>query len=138
MKKFHLLFALFAGFLLNTATAQVNTQYNFGEPFEIGNEKRASFGKDNFSIMVAEVMEDSRCPVGINCIWEGLIKLKLNVQKNDKTYTKEITMRGSRDATIEVDGYEIKLLNALSTKTMGLKQYTYTFEVSEAIVTSDK
>ena len=64
--------------------------------------------------------------------------MKLNVQKNDKTYTKEITMRGSRDATIEVDGYEIKLLNALSTKTMGLKQYTYTFEVSEAIVTSDK
>ena len=137
MKKFHLLLALFAGFLLNTATAQVNTQYHLGEPFEIGNEERVSFEKDNFSIMVAEVIEDSRCPVGVNCIWEGLIKLKLNVQKNDKVYTKEITMRGTRSTSIEIDGYEIKLLNAHVNKTMGLKQYIYTFQVSELIVTSD-
>jgi len=131
MKKFHLLLALFAGFLLNTATAQIDTQYHLGEPFEIGSDQRVSFGKDNFSIMVAELIEDSRCPVGTTCIWEGLIKLRLNVQKNDQTYTKEIMMRGSRSATIEVDGYEIKLLSANTTNMMGLKQYTYTFEVSE-------
>jgi len=139
MKKFHLLLALFAGFLLNTVTAQVqvNTPYNLGEPFEIGNEEKVSLGKGDFSIMVAELIEDSRCPVGMTCIWEGLIKLKLNVQKNDKIYTKEITMRGSRSATIEVDGYEIKLLSAHANEMMGLKQYSYTFEVSELIVTGD-
>ena len=131
MKKFHLLLALFAGFLFNTATAQIDAQYNFGESFEIGNEERASFGKDNFSVMVAELIEDSRCPAGMNCIWEGHIKLRLTVQKNDKVYDKEITLRAGRSATVEVDGYVVKLLGANVTKMMGLKQYTYTFEVFE-------
>ena len=133
MKKFHLLLALFAGFLLNTATAQTDTQYNFGEPFEIGKEERASFGKDNFSVMVAELIEDSRCPAGVTCIWEGQIKLRLTVQKNDKIYSKEITMRGGRSASVEVDGYVINLMSVRTTKMMELKQYTYTIEVSEMI-----
>jgi len=131
MKKFHLLLALLTGILLNTATAQINLQYHFGESFEIGNEERVSFSKDNFSLMVAELIEDSRCPAGMNCIWEGHIKLRLTVQKNDKIYNKEITLRAGRSATVEVDGYVIKLLSADVTKMMKLKQYTYTFEVLE-------
>ena len=137
MKKIHLLLVLFTVFLFNTATAQIDTQYDFGKPFEIGKEERASFGKDNFSVMIAELIEDSRCPEGMNCIWEGQVKLRLTIQKKDKTYSKEITLRGGRSTTVQVDGYEIKLLSANVTKIMSLKQYTYTIKVLEKKASSE-
>jgi len=133
MKKFHLLLALFAGFLLNTATAQIDTQYDFGEKFSVGEEERISLGKEDFSVMVAELIEDSRCPIGVNCIWEGQVIVKLTIQKKDKIYTKEIKMRGGRNSAIEVEGYVINLLEVRAKKMLGLKSYIYTLEVNKNI-----
>jgi len=42
------------------------------------------------SIKFTEVMEDSRCPTGVQCVWAGRIKIKAEVSEKGKTTIKEI------------------------------------------------
>ncbi len=43
------------------------------------------------SIKFMEVIEDSRCPTGVNCIWAGRAKVKVSVTSNGKTEEKILT-----------------------------------------------
>ncbi len=40
------------------------------------------------SIKFVEVVEDSRCPTGVDCIWAGRAKVKVTVTTNAKTEEK--------------------------------------------------
>eukprot|EP00657_Telonema_sp_P-1_P004455 TRINITY_DN20311_c0_g1_i1.p1 TRINITY_DN20311_c0_g1~~TRINITY_DN20311_c0_g1_i1.p1 ORF type:complete len:118 (-),score=31.44 TRINITY_DN20311_c0_g1_i1:150-503(-) len=42
---------------------------------------------DGIKIKFAEVLEDSRCPTNVNCIWAGRAKVKVEVTSNAVSYT---------------------------------------------------
>ncbi|WP_347373697.1 hypothetical protein [Aequorivita sp. Q41] len=50
--------------------------------------KGETINLDGIKIKFAEVLEDSRCPTNVNCIWAGRAKVKVEVTSNGKTEEK--------------------------------------------------
>ncbi len=73
------------------------------------------------SIKFLEVLEDSRCPTGVTCIWAGRAKVKVEVTANGKQEEKILTFG-------EVKAGEEKNTNIYSSPTFainGLKLNPY-------------
>lgn len=49
------------------------------ETFTLGVGKQKTSKKSKLKIKFLEVTEDSRCPTGVNCIWAGNAKVKVQV-----------------------------------------------------------
>lgn len=56
-----------------TAFAQTRETFTLG----VGKQKTAK--KSRLKIKFLEVTEDSRCPIGVDCIWEGNAKVKVQI-----------------------------------------------------------
>jgi hypothetical protein len=42
------------------------------------------FQEKGFTLVLKEVVSDSRCPEGLNCIWAGEVTVVLSVYKDSK------------------------------------------------------
>jgi hypothetical protein len=68
-----------------------------------------SVPRAGFKIKFAEMVEDSRCPADVNCIWAGNAKVKIELRRGrgqSKTFELNSTTTPN---VIEYNGYEIKL-----------------------------
>ena len=71
---------------------------------QVNKEKRAP--KSRLSIRFLEMVEDSRCPRDVNCVWAGNAKIKIRVSKNGRSH--ELTMDTNGKAqTAVAEGYQI-------------------------------
>lgn len=63
----------------------------------------------DIGIKLIQVLEDSRCPQGVDCVWEGQAKALVQItDRNGKKTQKEIVMRGGTVAPLYTeDGLEI-------------------------------
>ncbi len=59
--------------------AQESSPPSLGEAFELAVHQTAQITAENISVTFQEVLEDSRCPVDVTCIWAGLAKVSLQV-----------------------------------------------------------
>ncbi len=60
-------------------------------------------------IKFLSVVEDSRCPEGVNCIWAGVAKIKIQLRKTGKP-AKEFELNTNQlDKTVTFEGHTIKL-----------------------------
>jgi len=50
-----------------------------GEEFSLHIGQNASIDGDQLRIKFQEVVEDSRCPTGVTCIWEGRVSCMLKI-----------------------------------------------------------
>ena len=66
---------LFSGALF----AQESAHPNLSEEFELAVHQTAQFTAENISVTFQEVLEDSRCPIDVTCIWAGLVEVSLRV-----------------------------------------------------------
>ena len=66
---------LFSGALF----AQESSHPKLGEEFELAVHQTAQIAAENTSVTFQEVLEDSRCPVDVTCIWAGLAEVSLRV-----------------------------------------------------------
>ena len=82
-----------------------------GEEFKLGVGKSAAVKGEGLEIEFVSVVEDSRCPQGVDCIWEGNAKVRLRLKR-----------RGRPPAEIELNtnveprhaaalGYDVRLTN---------------------------
>lgn len=61
------------------------------------NQKSCIKKKGN-SLVLKEVLSDSRCPIGVNCIWAGEAKVVISVYKDKKFVMEEtLTISGSKN-----------------------------------------
>lgn len=71
--------------------------------------KQKKFSRSNLTVKFVELVEDSRCPEGTNCIWAGNARIKIEVSKGRNKKTFEVnTNLGPKGATY--DGYQIELV----------------------------
>jgi hypothetical protein len=84
-------------------------------PAQMMSEHNIEAGKSVFvkgsrlTIEFVEVVEDSRCPRYVNCIWAGNAKVKLLVSRG-KAAPKEIELNtGIEPRAVTVFGYELML-----------------------------
>lgn len=83
-----------------------------GEEFKLGQDDVAFFKSENILIKFSNVTEDSRCPTGVMCIWQGRVSVDVNVIKDDKDKGDFILTLGESEklALQTFDGYYVKLL----------------------------
>ncbi len=60
-------------------------------------------------IKFVRVIEDSRCPEGVNCIWAGVARIRVQLRKADKSVKEFELNTNQTNKTITFDGHEIKL-----------------------------
>ena len=74
---------------------------------QVNTEKRSP--KSKLSIRFVEMVEDSRCPRDVNCVWAGNAKIKIRVSKNGRSHDLTLNTNGQDQSAI-AEGYSIKLV----------------------------
>ena len=88
-----------------TVEAQTRQQ----QKVQIHKQKR--FSRSHLTVKFVSLVEDSRCPIGTNCIWAGNAKIKIEVSnrgRNKQTFEVNTNL-GPKGATY--DGYQIELVD---------------------------
>jgi len=108
---------------------------SLGQAFDIKVGQEASISSQQLSLKFLSVSEDSRCPQGTNCIWEG--NGKVNIQLTSRSETSETVelntaMSLPSEATYLI--YNISLLDLqpypLAGNTIQQSEYIATVSVS--------
>jgi predicted RecB family nuclease len=86
---------------------------NLGSQFDLKEGQVALIASEKIKIKFLKVEEDSRCPSGIQCVWQGQVKIAVNVVKNERDLGEFnlISRVGEEDLAVKTfDGYSIRLI----------------------------
>ncbi len=108
--KFALLLISVGVLLSMTAFAQSNES----AAIKLGDS--AEFAASKISIKFVRVIEDSRCPADVNCIWAGNAKIEIEASKGSQKSTFVLNTNGG-ETEAKFSGYVIKLTGLEPQKT---------------------
>ena len=74
---------------------------------QINKEKR--FTKSKLSVRFVELLDDSRCPTDVNCVWAGNAKIKIRVSAHGRSHELTLDTNGPNQAAT-AEGYSLKLV----------------------------
>ena len=91
---------IFACLLLLTSSCVAGNEVkaHLGEEFSLKSGQIAVISNENLKIEFVEVTEDSRCPKGATCIWEGRAAALVEISTDWSTQRLELTEPGLTDA----------------------------------------
>lgn len=106
-------------------------------PFQLKIGQYALIENESLQIRFLNVTEDSRCPTGVQCVWEGRATIALEAAKGNNTWNIRLTTRGGNedDEEMEFGSYKIRLIKLEPYPEAGsriaLFNYTATLAVSK-------
>ncbi len=104
----------------------------FGTPFNLKINQTAFIESENIKIKFVDVTEDSRCPTGVVCVWEGQATILVDSVLGSEDFNRfHLTIRGSGGS---VDGSDSKVIGPYSVTIKSLQPYP---KASEKIQPSD-
>jgi hypothetical protein len=131
------------GIMLPDALADVKDSSPVINETQIQLKVNQTIESDNIKIKFLNVTEDSRCPTGVTCIWEGQVKIAVNIIKNDKNLGNFVltSRSGQPDMAIQTfDGRSIQVVKVNPYPTSGrkisLSDYVATFIMSNSSILS--
>ena len=82
------------------------TDPNLGDEFVLNYGQSTSIEDQNISITFTDVGDDSRCPAGVVCVWEGNVEIFLDID------SESYSLNTSLDPKIIVHhGYQLELIS---------------------------
>ncbi len=96
---------LFSG----VVSAQESNTPNLGEEFELAVNQTAQITAENISVTFQKVLEDSRCPIDVTCIWAGLAEVSLRVAVSGKEKDISLSTPPAENSTV-VENYIFGLI----------------------------
>lgn len=108
-----------------------NAQTDSAIKVKVGKQKK--FSRSKIKIKFVSLVEDSRCPEGVNCVWAGNANIKVMIsQGNGAGENFEMnTNLGAKGATF--GGYAINLVSLTPTPKANVRidkdSYTATFSI---------
>lgn len=86
-----------------------NLQAHLNEEFSLSIGQRGFIVEENLEVRFEEVIEDSRCPTGVICIWAGMVSCVIELVTRGSAYHMVLTEFGLTDeyATEKYKGYEL-------------------------------
>lgn len=76
--------------------------------------KEYKFGSETVNLCFDQLVEDSRCPVNLMCIWEGVAKANFTFIKGQQSHRIRLATSaapGPERPDTTINGYKIELLN---------------------------
>ncbi len=88
-----------------------NTPFALSDTVKIKYKETVHHEKENISLTFNSLISDSRCPIGVLCVWEGNAKIgfKFSNQNNSVNFSLHTYRNFTRDTTLL--GYNIKLIS---------------------------
>jgi hypothetical protein len=108
MKQLFLFILLFSAVNINAQEEKITTpQIAFKVPLG------ETVSTQGFDITFMEVLEDSRCPKDISCVWAGQAKIKVSISSlGNKAIEQEIIFGGKKTDPISAEkGFVIEAVN---------------------------
>lgn len=103
---------LFALALLLMSNCKTQTQ-NSDHTVTIGINKKASIPNSKINIEFVNVAEDSRCPVGVTCVWEGIAIVDMKATNGNEVRQFQLATKDfepkNTNKTFSYSGYNITL-----------------------------
>ena len=106
--------------------------------FQLKVQQTAIIQPEDIQIKFLNVTQDSRCPSDVNCVWEGLVTIVVNIKQNDQDLGNfKLTQRGGQEnlAAQTFIGQKIELIEVSpypkSTEPIQLSDYIATLVVSD-------
>jgi hypothetical protein len=81
-------------FLGGSCTSPESHTANLGQEFTLPIGQTASIQGEQLKIKFVQVVGDSRCATGVECIWQGEVSCKLQITYHKALFTKVITQPG--------------------------------------------
>ena len=116
-----LLLSLFILLSVVIAPAKTDEQISI----KAGQQRTAKTGR--ITVKFLELLEDSRCPADVNCIWAGVGRIKIRLSRNGNAAEFELNTN-QKDKPAVFQGYTITLksLTPYPTTTSKYSQSAYT------------
>jgi hypothetical protein len=100
-----LILAIIAIFSVTTALSAQKA-----EKLSVRGGQQKTLPASRIAVKFVSVVEDSRCPQGVNCIWAGVATIRIQVRKSGKP-AKEFELNTNQlDKSVTFEGHEIKLV----------------------------
>jgi len=87
-----------------------NKEVRMNEEFSLGVNQQVSVNTEGLMIEFVTVLEDSRCPVGVDCVWEGNAKIRIKISKSDMGATTIELNTNLEPTNILFQDYKIHLV----------------------------
>jgi hypothetical protein len=109
-----------------------------GSQFELKINQTTAIESDNIKVKLLNVMNDSRCPSDVQCIWAGQVSILVNVTKNNVNLG-DVTLTlgaGNPDLAVKnVGDYTVEVIEVnpypISTHKIKPSEYIVTLKVSK-------
>ncbi len=103
-------------------------------PFSLKIGESTNIDEPKIIIKFIDVLEDSRCPSDVQCVWEGTVSIEINIIYEDENLGNKI-LNYSNLHKVSFIGYYIKYLDLspypISTEIIEKGSYNASFVVSE-------
>lgn len=109
MKTLNLLWiALLSGMLFsscNNDDIQPISNFQLGESFELAFDETSNCVCGDLSVTFADVVGESRCPIGAVCVWQGQAEVKINLKHEGNLHVFSlISQAGNRELARDTIG----------------------------------
>ena len=86
-----------------------NDGVSIGEEFYLRIDESASIRGEDLRVRFLDVTEDSRCPEGVTCIWEGRVSCLVEITYRESLESVLLTEPSSNDFPTEQSFHEYRL-----------------------------
>jgi hypothetical protein len=133
---FFALLAIFVSFSLLFAQQPRKAEViRLGHEFELKINQEAMVEGEDMTVVFESVLEDSRCPVDVTCVWSGNAKIRLRSSKQKQAPAAVEVNTDLKPKSSSYLGYEIKLValkpSRNSEKSIQPNEYTATLIVTK-------
>jgi hypothetical protein len=132
MKSRHILFiisVIFLFFSCNKDEVETDSPFEFEKSFKINGEYQSDEHQLKFKLIE---INDSRCAIDVVCVWEGMVSVKINVEK---PVTGTIELNSYNNPIDTLANYSFELLDVqpypISTQVIDLEDYDVKLRVKK-------
>lgn len=82
-----------------------------GQPFVLAGGQEATVEGTDLRLRFADVLEDSRCPTQVDCVWTGQARIAVDLASGTAQQSVEFTLNPAPGQAVQVDaqGYTVTL-----------------------------
>ena len=96
---------------MSNCKTQSQTQTSGDNTLTIGINEKTTIPNSKISLEFKEIVEDSRCPVDVTCVWEGIAIVNMDATNGNQKTNFQISNQNLEDKnitrSISVSGYKI-------------------------------
>lgn len=118
--------AILLTFTISFASAQGTEQI----VVKNGQQKVTKTGR--LTVKFVELLEDSRCPANVTCVWAGIARVKLRLTKNGKTADVELNTTNNKSTIFQGHSISLEGLQPRQTTTSKYSPSAYSATLSVA------